>query len=406
MKKTKIIFLILFLGFFYPFHSFSEIIKQKETKDENSNFNVFLDYSSGINSVVKKEFPEGARFSVNCLNLEVRGKANDKISYRFTKQFIRKIDMDMENSDMLDLAYLKYKWNDKLDFLFGKQPFSFGSMEYSSGTSFYEHVYRYPHVYKKNKANNYVGFSFIYHPIKNHEVQFQVINEMKSEEEDFVMQEINHPMGYSVNWNWSLKPNNYNDNDNDNYNDNDNDNDNDKIIKNRWSYSIFQENKKKKYWKLLALGSQLNWKPITIEADYILSDEDIEKNRKLTYVLRSCINGYYDIASVKYGTYLVKLKYNFIPKWNLIAKGVYEIGSSKTGIEKLENDIFGENKLFQKAYTYYGGIEFLPIIKNDDINFFIAYKNYRLNYSLDKIKKGNKNDHFIILGLNYRVKMI
>ncbi|WP_341661563.1 porin [Blattabacterium cuenoti] len=408
--STKIIFLILCLGFFYPFHSFSEIIKQKKTTDENPNFNVFLDYSSSLNSLVKKEYSEGTRFSVNCLNLEVIGKANDKISYRFTKQFIKKIDMNAESYDMLDLAYLKYKWNDKLYFLFGKQPFSFGSMEYANESSFYEDPYRYPHVYKKNKKNNYVGFSFIYHPIKDHEFQFQVLNEMRPQEGNMIIQEINYPMGYSVNWNWSLNPNHDN-NDHDNNDHDNNDHDNDKIIKNRWSYSIFQEHEKKKYWKLLALGSQLNWKPVTIEADYILSDEDREKNRDITYILRLWNRNYYDVASVKYGTYLVKLKYNFIPKWNLIAKGVYEIGISKTGMnEILEdnkiNEILGENKLFQKAYTYYGGIEFIPIIKNNDISFFLAYKNHRLNYSLDQIKKENKNDHFLILGLNYRVKMI
>ncbi|BAM99608.1 porin [Blattabacterium cuenoti] len=376
MKKTKIIFLILFLGFFYPFHSFSEI----KTTDENPHFNVFLDYSSGLHSEIKKEYSEGTRFYENDLNLEVIGKANDKISYRFTKQFLKKTNA--ENYDMLDFAYLKYKWNDKLDFLLGKQPFSFGSMEYASGP--YEHAYRYPRIYKNEE--NFVGFSFIYHPIKDHELQFQVVNKMKEHQD--LIQDINYPMGYSVSWNWSMKPDK---------------NDNDKIIKNRWSYSIFQEQDKKKYWQLLALGSQLNWKPVTIEADYILSSEDIEKNRQeVTQILRSLNDHYYDVPSVKFGTYLVKLKYNFIPKWNLIAKGVYEIGTSKKG----NNDFLGENKLFQKTYTYYGGVEFLPIIKNDDLSFFLAYQNYIKDYSLDQMKKENKNEHLFVLGLNYRVKMI
>ncbi|WP_341658411.1 porin [Blattabacterium cuenoti] len=400
MKKTKIIFLILFLGFFYPFHSFSEIIKQKKTTDENSNFNVFLDYSSGINFTVRKEIPEETRFSENYLNLEVKGRVNDKISYHFTKKFLKK--REMENYDMLDLAYLKYKWNDKLYFLFGKQPFSFGSMEYANAYSSYEHAYRYPRVFKKNRNDNnyYVGFSFIYHPIKDHELQFQVVNEMKTEDGN-MSQDINYPMGYSLNWNWNMNPNDdyhYHHHHNHNH-----DND-DKIIKNRWSYSIFQDNEKKKYWKLLALGSQLNLNPVTIEADYILSDEDREKNRDITNLLRRLWNrDYYDVPSVKYGSYLVKLKYNFLPKWNLIAKGVYERGISK---KRMNNNILEENKWFQQIYTYYGGIEFLPIIKNEDISFFISYKNYRVNYSSDLFKKENKNDHFLILGLNYRVKMI
>ncbi|WP_185856514.1 porin [Blattabacterium cuenoti] len=382
MKKTKIIFFILFLGFFYPFQSFSEIIKEKKTTDENSHFNAFLDYSMDLNSVVKNEIPSGTRFYENYLNLEVIGKANDKISYRFTKQFIKQIDT--ENYDILDLAYLKYKWNDKLYFLFGKQPFSFGSMEYAS-TGPYNNPYRYPHVYKYKE--NSVGFSFIYHPIKNHELQFQVLNEMKPQAENMI-QEINYPMEYSLNWNWSLNTNN---------------NHHDKILENRWSYSIFQENYKKKYWKLLALGSQLNWKPITIEASYILSDEDREKGRRVTQILQSLNHDYYDVSSLKYGTYLVKLKYNFIPKWNLIAKGVYERGTSKKGGI---NDILEENKLFRNTYAYYGGVEFIPFIKNEDLSFFLTYQNYRVNYCLDKMKKENKNDHFFILGLNYHVKII
>ncbi|WP_185848973.1 porin [Blattabacterium cuenoti] len=377
MKKTKIIFIILFLGFFYPFYSFSEIIKQKKTTDENPNCNIFIDFSSSLNSTIKKEFSEGSRFSEDYLNLEVIGKVNDKISYRFAKQF-KKIE-NSDTSETIDLAYLKYKWNDKLYLLLGKQPFSFGSMEYAN--SFYENAYRYPNVYKSQV--NSVGFSFIYLPIKDHELQFQVVNGIKNREEN-VVQEVNHPMGYSVNWNWSLL------------------NNNNKIIQNRWSYSIFQENEKKKFWKFLALGSKFNLKPFSIEADYILSDEDIEKNRSVTKILRSLNDDYHSVSSVKYGTYLVKLKYNFIPKWNLIAKGVYEIGTSKKGI----NNILGENKLFKQAYTYYGGIEFLPIRKSDDLSFHLAYQNQRINYNLDQMKKENKNNHFIILGFSYRVKMI
>ncbi|WP_185860463.1 porin [Blattabacterium cuenoti] len=376
MKKIKIIFLILFLGFFCPFHSYAEIIKEKETTNENSHFNIFLDFSNNINSIVKKEFSEGSHFSEDYLNLEGIGKVNDKISYRFAKQFKK-----IENSEILDLAYLKYKWNDQLYLLFGKQPFSFGSMEYAN--SLYEHVYRYSHVHKNR--NNSIGLSFIYLPIKDHELQFQILNGMKNNKENMVqmVQNVNHPMGYSVNWNWSLSNHN-------------------KSIQNRWSYSIFQENENKKFWKLLALGSKLNCNPFTIEADYIFSDEDIEKNGNITKILRSCNNDYKHTASVKYETYLVKLKYNFIPKWNLIAKGVYEIGTSKKGI----NDVLGENKLFKKAYSYYGGIEFLPIIKSDDLSFHLVYQNQIINYILDTIKKENQNNHFLVLGLSYRIKMI
>jgi|GEM_PF-4301986 hypothetical protein len=373
MKKTKIIFFILFLGFFYPFHSFAEIIKQEKTTDENPHFNVFLDFSNSIHSIVKKEFYEGSHFSDDDLNLEIIGRATDKISYRFTKQLKK-----TENSEMIDLAYLKYKWNDKLYFLFGKQPFSFGSMEYVNSVN--EHAYRHPNVHKNQ--DNPVGFSFIYIPIKDHEFQFQIVNIIKNHEKYYVTRNLHHPMGYSVNWNWSIL--------------------NNKMIQNRWSYSFFhfQESEKEKFWKFLALGSKLNLKPFSIEADYILSDKDIEKNQDLTKIFQSLNNNNNNVPSAKYGTYLVKLKYNFIPRWNFIVKGGYETGISKQKI----NDILEKNKLFKKEYTYYGGVEFLPLIENDDLSFHFLYKNQRINYSLNAIQKENK--HFIILGFSYRIKMI
>lgn len=376
MKKTKMILFIIFLGFFYSFHSYSFAFADEKTqkKNENYHFNMFVDFRSSIHSAVKKEFFEGSRFSEDHLNLEVIGKANDKISYRFAKKL-------NHNNRIVDLAYLKYKWNDKLYFLIGKQPTSFGSMEYANG--FYESPYRYTNVYK-NKENP-IGINFIYLPIKNHELQFQIVNSIpnnRDNKEESPIQKVNNPMGYSVNWNWSFFKN--------------------RILQNRWSYSIFQENENKKFWKLLALGSKLNFKLFSIEADYILSDEDIEKNGDITKIFHSWNSDYKNAAAVKYGTYLVKLKYNLIPKWNLIAKGVYEMGTSKKAI----NNILDENKLFKKAYTYYGGIEFIPSIKNEDLSFHFLYQNQRINYSLDQIKKENKNNHFIMLGLSYRIQMI
>ncbi len=376
------IFFVLFLGFFYPFHNINYsyadegIINQK--KDKNSQFNIFLDFRNSIHSIVKKESFEGSRFYEDYLNLEIIGKANDKISYHFAKK-LNDLN-DIKNKTIVDLAYLKYKWNDKLYFLIGKQPYSFGSMEYYN--KIYESPYQYINVYKNQE--NPIGLNFIYIPIKNHELQLQVVNSIKNlyyKEEN--KKEEKNPIGYSLNWNWSLF--------------------NHKIIQNRWSYSIFQENEHKKFWKLLALGSKVDLKYFSIEADYILSDEDIDRNGDITNILRSCHSDYKEIVPLKNGIYLIKLKYNFIPKWNLIAKGVYEMNTSKKGV----NNILEGNKLFKKAYTYYGGIEFIPIRKNEDLSFYFLYKNQIINYNLDHpIKAENKNNHFITLGFSYRIKMI
>lgn len=398
MKKIRMISLFIVLGFFYPWHmGHSEMIKKGEklrtTMEKNvnphRNFNMYMDFTSSIYSTVDKDlYFEGSPFSTESLKLDIVGKENDKISYRFVQKFNKKNHVDKEedlenredhriyDSVIIDLAYLKYKYNDKLSFLIGKQPISFGSMEYNSKDL---HIYQYPDVYK-NKENP-VGINFIYTPKKDQELQLQIVNSNSRKlNEDIYHEIISHPMGYSANWNWNL------------FN---------KIIQNRWSYSIFQESKKDKFWKLLALGSKLDFKPISIEGDYIFSDEDIEKKSYFTRALRSLNNNNYkDYVSIKYGTFFLKFKYNFIPKWNLFAKGVYEVGRSKKDI----NQIYGivQNQLLKKACTYYGGIEYMPY--KDDLSLYFLYKKQKVDY-MDFIRQENKNDHSIALGLNYRIKL-
>ncbi|WP_185870810.1 porin [Blattabacterium cuenoti] len=340
---------------------------------------MFIDLSSSLNSTVKKEIFEGSNFSEDYLNLEIEGKTNDKISYRFSKKLNN--NKNSVNYKIVDLAYLKYKWNDDLHFLIGKQPIAFGSMEYASSS--YDKTFRYSNVLYNKNVENPVGFNLIYHPIKNQELQLQIVNSnSNTKEKEYDNKKWTHPMGGTLNLNCSF------------FN---------KMIQSRCSYSIFQENEKNNFWKLLAIGGKLDFKPISMEADYILSDEDVEKNGSITKIIQSMkINNNNHSPSIKYGTYLVKFKYNFLPRWCLIAKGEYETGTSKREF----SDLFVKNQLFKRLYTYYGGVEFFPVKNNEDISLHLVYKNQRINYNLDKIKKENKNNHFMILGFSYRVKII
>ncbi|WP_185859639.1 porin [Blattabacterium cuenoti] len=396
MKKTRMISFFIVLGFFYPWDNVhSEMIKKGEKlrttmeTDVNShrNFNMYIDFTSNIHSTVEKYTFDGSPFSTESLKLDLIGKANDKISYRFVQKFNKKNHVekedDLDNTEdhriydpiIIDLAYLKYKYNDQLSFLIGKQAASFGSMEYNSKDL---HIYQYPDIYK-NKENP-VGINFIYTPKKNQELQLQIVNSHSRKfDEEMYPEQVYHPMGYSANWNWNLFDN---------------------TIQNKWSYSIFQESKKDEFWKLLALGSKLDLKPISIEADYILSDEDIEKNGQFTKIFRSLNNNYKDFVSIKYGTFFLKFKYNFIPKWNFFAKGVYEVGRSKKDI----NEIYGlvQDQLLKKAYTYYGGIEYMPC--KDDLSLYFLYQKQQIDY-FDLIKQEDKNVHYMALGLNYRIKL-
>ncbi|AWU43741.1 hypothetical protein DM815_01605 [Blattabacterium sp. (Cryptocercus kyebangensis)] len=379
MKKIKTIFFLLLLVFFYPLYGIhseikkEEILKKNIEKHEDRNFNMYIDFISSIYSKVEKEVFDGGIFSEESLKLDLIGKANENIDYRFVKKINMYPESNRIDKKIMDIAYLKCKLNDQLSFLIGKQPISFGSMEYNSK---YLQVYQYPDIYKNE--DNPVGINFIYTPKKNQEFRFQIVNNLNKENNFF--KKGRNPMGYSLNWNWNLFH---------------------KKIQNRWSYSIFQEKEPDHFWKVLALGSKLDLKPVSMESDYILSDEDIEKNGNLTKIFRSITKDYQDFASIKYGTYFLKVKYNFIPRWNLFAKGVYEIGRSKKEIKQ----IIVKDQLFKKGYTYYGGIEYQPIKHNEDLSLYFLYQRKYVKY-MDKIKQENKNNHFISLGLSYRVKLL
>ncbi|AWU43194.1 hypothetical protein DM809_01555 [Blattabacterium punctulatus] len=375
MKKIKTIFFLLILVFFYPFYGIhskikkEEILKKNIEKHEDRNLNMYIDFISSISSKVEKEVFDGGIFSEEFLKLDLIGKANKNIDYRF----VQKINLYPESYNIdtkMDIAYLKCKLNDQLSFLIGKQPISFGSMEYNSKSL---QVYKYPDIYKNEE--NPIGINFIYTPKKNQEFRFQIVNHLNKGNNS--IQNESNPMGYSLNWNWNLLHNK---------------------IQNRWSYSIFQEMVKDHFWKVLALGSKLDFKPISLESDYILSDEDIEKNSHFTQIFRLLTK---EVSSIKYGTYFLKFKYNFIPRWNLFAKGVYELGRSKKEINK----IIGKNQLFKKGYTYYGGIEYQPIKHNEDLNLYFVYQRKNVKY-MEIVKQENKNNHFISLGLSYRVKLL
>ena len=408
MKISKIIFLFIFLGFFNPFLH-SEIKEKITSNKNNNNLNMYIDFMSSVNlkvsknpfekDVMERNIFDGVTFSADDLKLEMRGNVNEISFCLSQKLFHKKMDHEKEEEEeenknridsynpIIHLANLKYKWNEKLSFLIGKQPISFGSMEYHFVPI--SSQYKYSDLFHKNKDNNPIGINFIYTPIKNHEFQFQIVNSVNNNqlaEKPIPFRKVRYPMGYSFNWNWDFLK---------------------KKIQNRWSYSIFQENHKDKFWKLLALGSKLDFNPISIDIDYIFSDEDIERNGFLTKTFHSLSKNYpknegRKISPVTYVTYLVKLNY-VIPKWNFFVKGAYDLGRSKEGF--FETHWILRNQLFKKAYTYSGGVEYKYPINNQDIILYFLYTRKNILY-LDYIQKENLNDHSISLGLNYKIQLL
>ncbi|WP_185855289.1 porin [Blattabacterium cuenoti] len=381
MKRTKIIFIIIV---FFTITSNSNILFAKNKKHLYHKYdgkintpNIFLDFYNNINSSIliqdKNCISHGSDF-YNDTNLSVLGKVNNKTDFFISKKLKHPEQYEEQNYYLFDLAYLKHKLNDKFNLIIGKQPIPLGSTESSNSDDEKSDTYIYSDLYKIK--THPIGIDFVFLPVKNHKFQLQIANNININRKDG---STIPTLGGTINWNWKKD-----------------------LMENKWSYSIFKENEKNKFWKLLALGSKLNLKPIIVEGNYIFSEEDIEKNGELTNILQN----YHDkIPSTKFGTYILKLKYNFSPKWNVFAKGSYEIGIYKNKEKVMQDDqehvLLKSNQLFKKSYTYGGGIEFFP--SNENLSVNLAYQNRIDNYPI--YKKENKNEHFILLGMNYRMKI-
>ncbi|WP_185850749.1 porin [Blattabacterium cuenoti] len=402
MKKTKIIF--IFLVFFYPLHNnrmHSEI--KKKVKEEEINpthgFNLHIDFSNSIQNKIKDELFDEYLFLSDDLKLDFKGKPDNKhTTFRFVQKFeikdknknedkVDKNDLSYSYnylSPLIDLAYIKYNLNKKLSFVIGKQYPTFKEIE--SNINFH----RYPKKFK-NKDNPF-GINIIYKPIKNQEIQLQIVksNSMKyyyniPTKVNYVI--VDNPIGFSLGLNWSL------------FN---------KIIRNKWSYSIFQEDEKDRYWKYIALESGFHLKSFSLDVNYMFSDEDRERDDLISQIIRLCQDNDKFIVSIKSKTYLIQAQYDFFPQWRLLAKGAYETESFKRNIDELY-DLVVENKEFKREYSYLGCIEYYPYKPNkENLKFYVSYERHKMNY-INMIKrycKNHKDDHIVSFGLKYRIKLI
>lgn len=368
-----------------------ELIEKKFDK-----LNMYMNFQTNWNSYISDSNYQTSYFSVDRLRLEMIGQMNDQISYRFRQLLNRRAGPELNTIDGLsratDFAFISYKLNDQLSVTVGKQGMLAKGIEF--GYNF------------KNMNVFHTGVKFCYKSLKNHEIQFQVVNnstdkllsmydykeqdavgklrDVSFKKQDFRDQGIETartPLGYSFNWNGNLWGG--------------------KVLT-RWSYSIFQESKKN-FWKFLTIGTQFNFHPVTIDVDYLRSDEDLDRERYGTEVFRrvrnEVKNGNKLIATnMSYSTYLLKLRYNFAPQWNILLKGAYETAFSKDLTEL-------KDKTFRKSYGYFGGFEYMPMKNSDDMAVHLVYIRSKADYP-QPVKDLSSNFHYISLGLFYRLKLL
>ena len=76
------------------------------------------------------------------------------------------------------------------------------------------------------------------------------------------------------------------------------------------------------------------------------------------------------MSDIHYNSFITKLNWQFVPRWNLMLKGMYET-ASVTKIDRFKD--------FRKSYGYVGSVEYYPI-KGQDLRIFLAYVGRKITY--------------------------
>lgn len=100
---------------------------------------------------------------------------------------------------------------------------------------------------------------------------------------------------------------------------------------------------------------------------------------------------------INYKSAILRVDYEFIPKWFITAKGFYQTASHR------ENNDIGDD--FRKHYGYWAGIEYKPVA-NQDMRLFTYYYYNTTRYN-DPVAETNPNQklHLFAVGVLYFVNI-
>ena len=366
--------------------SLAEKIFKLEKK--NDKFNVYLNYSASFQTKDESgDWTSG--FTNRDLRLEILGNITDKLSYRLRHQLNKSNVARSEDNfaKATDIMMLNYQFNEKVGVHGGKICLNWGGFEYDENPLY---IYQYSdYVYWVDIFMAGAGVS--YTPIKGQEFVVQVANTFN----DRIAEEYGEnavgvdkdpataqpltasksPLTYLINWNGSFFGG--------------------KLLT-RWAWGI-QTLAKHKNSKMLSLGQQLTLPHLQWYFDYMGAWEGLDHMRiasteAATYFAEHGLeNGY--LNDVRYHSFITKLNWQFVPRWNLMLKGAYETVSAPK-LEPFKN--------YRKSFLYAASMEYYPV-KGQDFRLFLAYIGNKVDYS-QRCGLEDYSRNRIELGFMYRLK--
>lgn len=371
------------------YESLSERVLKLEKKSDA--FNVYFNYAAGF-----QEFDDGQSWHSSFKNkqarLEIKGNITDKLSYRFRHRLNKNNTAQSEDNfaKATDILMVGYQFNDKVGVQAGKMCQNWGGFEFDENPMY---IYQYSDMV--DYMDNFMaGVNVSVKPIPSQEFDVNITNAYNNSFSDEygannittiagdhglrTVKKANHPLTYILLWNGHFF--------------------NDKL-QTRWSWGI-QTEAKHEYSRMLIFGQKLNLPKVQWYLDYMGAFDGLDRlgiassdmSGLFTNVSGVNLDGRY-LNDVHYNSFITKLNWQFVPRWNLMVKGMYET-ASVTKMEQFKN--------YRKSFGYIGMLEYYPI-KKQDFRIFLGYVGRKYNFS-DKCGLKDYNTNRIELGFMYRIK--
>lgn len=335
---------------------------------KTNKFNLFLNMQGSFDANFRDGFQEGA-FRMHQLRIEMKGDINNWLSYRYRQRLNRSNEgggMIDNLPTSIDYAGIGIRFNDRFKLFAGKQCATYGGIEFDLNPI---EIYEYCDMIE-NMSNFMTGVNLDYNLTPTQQLNFQILNSRNSSFDNTYgvtelpegkrpeLESSKLPLVYTLNWNG-------------NFND---------VFKTRWSASVMSEAKGHNLY-YYALGNELNLGKFNMYADFMYSQEGIDRNGIITGIVGRG-NGH-NAFDAGYLSVVTKLNYRFLPKWNAFVKGMYETANVTKNTEGIAKGNY------RTSWGYLAGVEYYPMVTN--LHFFLTYVGRSYDFTSQAKALGQEN---------------
>ena len=360
---------------------FERVAKMEKKQDW---FNLYLNMQGSFDAEFnygENGFNQG-RFYMRQFRIEATGHVTDWLWYRWRQRLNRHnngSDMIDNMPESIDYAAIGVKFNEHLSLFAGKQGVAYGGFEYDENPI---NIYQYSNMI--DYMNNFMtGVTLTYDFNPNQQLAFQILDSRNKSQEDTYgvgLPTSRLPLVYTLNWTANMC---------------------DSKWQTRYSASVMEE-VHGKYMYYLALGNQFNFsEKCNMYFDIMSSLEQVDRKGIITDLCGGMGNfDNHRAFNTMYNSFVAKVNYRFLPKWNFFAKGMYDMSS----VVKSEGILSKGN--YASTVSYIGGIEYYPM-EESNLHFFLAFVG-QTHLFTERAKDWGNSDYStqrLSLGFIYKLPM-